>query len=121
MNKRSKISAGLALAATVTVVGAAPALANHWHSTNGIWHGFVHGSDAHDNNFHSRVEAGGGNPYKSCALQYLDSGYANDFASVGAGVNATCNVYSGGKWGEYASYALVKSEGNFNQHAHGGH
>jgi hypothetical protein len=116
----------LRLALATLVVGAAAigapstASAGHWHD-NCVWHGLVHGSSAWDNQFHSRVEAGCGNPgQKLCRLYYID-GPTGPSETIPGGSSATCNVSSYGNWGEQASYAQVDFNGVFSYHSHGAH
>jgi hypothetical protein len=96
------------------------AWANHYH-VNCVGHGFVHGSSTTDNEFHSRVENGCGNPgAKRCDLDFID-GNGDPKGSVPAGVDATCNTPSNGQWGEYASVAIVDFNGVFSVHNHSAH
>jgi hypothetical protein len=97
------------------------AQANHYH-TACVNHGFVHGSSTTDNAFHSRIEAGCGNPgLKRCRFNYIGGGGLSNYDEVPTGVNLTCNFFSNNQWGELASTAEVLFEGVFSAHGHGAH
>jgi hypothetical protein len=116
----SAIALGVCLGASL---GSPPAaLANHYHTTC-VNHGFVHGSSTTDNAFHSRIEAGCGNPgLKRCRFTFIDGGGLQpQYDQVPAGVNVTCNLFSNNQWGESASLAEVLFEGVFSAHSHGSH
>lgn len=110
----------VAIAVTCAVlVGASTANAGHYH-TNCVGHGYVHGSSTIDNAFHSRVEAGCGNPgKKTCLLR--KSGVNIGGTSVPTGQNSTCNFFGCCSYNEETSWADVDFDGVFASHTHLAH
>ena len=93
------------------------ALADHYHVAC-VGHGFVHGDVTTDGSFFSRVEAGCGSTYRTCAL-YVSGSFVGD-TSVTTG---TCNLWSRslGNYTECAGTAHVYSSGVFASHVHKAH
>jgi len=106
-----------ALVATVLAASALAMLTpvavatNHYHSTNGSNHGFVHGGSTTDGSMHSRVEfASFRNYYRECWVFERASAKTYEYRS---GYDATtCNLWNGGfgadppecKWNAYLRY-----------------
>lgn len=114
---RKKVAAfGIGATVVCALVFTSVSAANHYH-TNCVGHGYVQGSSNTDDAFHARVEAGCGNPgSKICILR--KNGATISSASVGAGVNQTCNTFSNYGGNEETSWASVDFNGVFSSHDH---
>lgn len=68
------------------------AAATHWHSTSGLWHGFVHFSSTTDGHFAARVDYSTG--LRGCQIDSLNNpgGYRTEYESDSFQL---CNVDSG--------------------------
>ena len=107
------------IAAFMIGVSVKVAVANHYHSTNGMNHGLVFGSSTTDGAWHSRVEAGGGSTFRSCdAHEDILGGRYLGGASVG-GTTATCNYFVGSDRAvrEIDGVAVVRAN-TMSEHAH---
>lgn len=67
------------------------AVANHYHSTNGIGHGFVHGSSMTDGSFFARVD--GGTAPRKCQIDTLTHPQGYKTLTYGD-FTTTCNLWS---------------------------
>ncbi|MCD6726985.1 MAG: hypothetical protein LT070_07065 [Solirubrobacteraceae bacterium] len=73
----------------------ATAFATHYHSTNGIDHGFVHGSSNTDGSFFSRVSSG--TAPRSCQLDTVNHPEGYRTITIGD-FTTTCNLWSRDIW-----------------------
>lgn len=87
------------------------ALANHFHTVNGIGHGFVHGGSTTDGSFFSRIDAHTpSNGFWADCTVYGNGGLTT-ISSESQAYDVTCNAWSGGTglWNESQGVALVHS------------
>ena len=72
------------------------ALANHFHTVNGIGHGFVHGSSTTDGSFFSRIDSHTPSYGFWADCTVYGNGGLTTIASDSQAYGATCNAWSGG-------------------------
>jgi hypothetical protein len=91
------------------------ALADSYHVTC-VGHGFVEGGSQTDGSFFSRVDAGCGSSYRTCAIY----SYNTIRGSSTAYDSGTCNSWSldFGNYTECAGSARVYDAGVFSDHTH---
>lgn len=82
------------------------ALGNHYHSTNGISHGFVHGSSMTDGSFFARVESG--TAPRSCQIDSISNPGGYRTLTYGD-YTTTCNLWSLSIW-QSATECLYRAD-----------